>query len=192
MNEQKTLLTKWLRNLLHLHIASLLIVVVNAITGLESFTRWVSWATSVGVILCLFRLQNVNQRYQKAAIFQAVVLGGSVASTLFDSLALLGTVASVCGIVAGYQEYHAHSELVAEVDDRLSRKWSGLFLWSLALGLVSGFASTALVTIGVLAEADVVMLAAVAVAVVLLSGAVVEILYLRYMDQTLNLLEKDA
>lgn len=192
MNEQKTLLTKWLQNLLYLHLASLVIAAVNAIMGLGSFTRWIGWAISIGAVFCLFQLQNVNQRYQKSAIFQAVALGSSLIVTLFGGLGLLATVASVCGIIASYQEYHAHSELVAEVDDRLSRKWAGLFLWSLALGIVSGFASSAVVMIGVLAEVDTALLANVAVVVVLLSGAVVEILYLRYMKQTLKLLEKDT
>lgn len=192
MIEQKSLLTKWLTNLMYLHLASLVITVVNAITGLQSFTQWLSWAASIGAVFCLFQLQNTNQRYKKSAIFQAVALGCSLVVSLFGGLGLLGTVASVCGIVASYQEYHGHSELVAEADDRLSRKWAGLFLWSLVMGLISGFASTALVTIGVLAEMDTALLATLAVVLVLLTGAVVEILYLRYMNQTLKLLEKDA
>lgn len=192
MNEHKTLLTKWLTNLLYLHIASLVIAVVNAITGLQSFTQWLSWAASIGAVFCLFQLQTVNPRYQKSAIFQAVALGSTLIVSLFGGLGILGLAASICGIVASYQEYHAHSDLTAEADPQLSRKWSNLFLWSLAMGLISGFASTALVTIGVLAEVDTALLAGVAVILVLLTGAVVEILYLRYMNQTLRLLEKDV
>lgn len=190
MNGHKDLLIKWLTYLLYLHVASLVLAVINSVAGQGSFTQWISWAVSIGAIVCMYRLREVNPRYQKAALFQGISLGGSLLVTLGGGLGLLGTVASVCGIVATYQEYHGHSELVAGTDERLSRQWSGLFLWSLVLGLISGFVSTAAVTIGVLAQADTALLTTLAVALVLLAGAVVEVLYLRYMNRTLRLLGK--
>ena len=59
---------------------------------------------------------------------------------------------TIFSILAVYQEYAAHSELVAEKNAALSRKWHNLFYWELAAAIQLSFGSTLAVVILMSAE----------------------------------------
>jgi hypothetical protein len=55
---------------------------------------------------------------------------------------LLSVAASICSIVAVYQEYTAHSEVLAEKDMILSRKWHNLFYWEFIAAILLSLGSS--------------------------------------------------
>lgn len=192
MNGNHSLAVKWLRNLMYIHIAGLAGTVVASVGDLGGVTGWLSRIVQAGMILCLFQMQTVNPRYRKAAILLAVTLVCGLVSTLLSNSTILSLGISICAVIANYQEYNGHSEVTDGLDPQLSRKWNNLFLWSIAVGLLGGFASSVTVVIGVLAGADSAMLVPVAVAVILLVEAVFEVVYLLYLNRMLRLLEKES
>lgn len=194
MKEYKELLQKWLRMLFYIQIASMALVVVNALTYLDSITVWVNRGLTAAVIWCLFQLKDVNPRYRTSAITKAGVLicGLLTLPTNTSGLGLsssLMLVGSICSWVTAYQEYHGHSELVAEADGKLAKKWSDLFVWEIAIAIgtsmISIVGTTIMVATGVLTD----RIATVLIALSTILGLSLEGLYLYYMKRTLDLLE---
>lgn len=191
MNEHNALPAKWLCNLVYIHIAGLAVSVVAAISGLGDITAWLGRIVQVGMIWCLFQLQPVNPRYRKAAILLAVTQLCGLAGTLISmGGTVLSFAASICAIIANYQEYNGHSELTDGLDPKLSRQWNSLFLWSIGVGMLGGFASMVTVAIGALAGMDSEMLVSVAVAAILVVEVAFEAVYLRCLNRTLRLLDQ--
>jgi hypothetical protein len=97
---------------------------------------------------------------------------------------------SVCGIVAQYQEYHAHGELIEQRDPKLADQWNTLFGLEIALTFV-GILLTGLV-VGILAavtnmsEAVITPIVTIFIAVL---AAALRVLYLSYLKRTIALLE---
>lgn len=121
-------LTKWLRVLMYIAIVSLVNSIVNYVPFVPaSVTTWISRGIMVAMIVCMFQLSSANGRYKTAAILRAIWLGTLLLGTLLHipSVLVLGT--SILSIIAVYQEYHGHSEVLAEKDTVLSAKWKGLF-----------------------------------------------------------------
>ena len=119
---------KWLRILAYVAIISL----INSIVGYFPFvpmpvSTWGSRGIMAATIYCMFNLSSENNRYKKAAIFRTAFLGCALITSLIFGSYLLSIAASICSIVAVYQEYAAHSEVLVEKDMTLSRKWRKLF-----------------------------------------------------------------
>jgi hypothetical protein len=155
------------------------------ICGLESLSRWIGLAISAATVYLLFMLAGSNSRYKTAAIFYAVALAGGLIGNAIVSLA-----GSVCGIVAQYQEYHAHGELIEQRDPKLADQWNTLFGLEIALTFV-GILLTGLV-VGILAavtnmsEAVITPIVTIFIAVL---AAALRVLYLSYLKRTIALLE---
>ena len=185
MNENTYSPTKWLQYLLYAGIAAALNTILGFLLG--DLSRWLGLAISAAAVYLLFRLVDANERYQKAAIFSIVAL----VAGLFTNV-LLTLVGSVCSIVAQYQEYHAHSELIVERDPRLAGKWRTLFWLQFAVGLVLGlllsFVSVILVMVSGLETAAATAVLALVLAVVTL---ILQVLYLVYLNRTVKLLENE-
>lgn len=197
MQEHKELLRKWLRVLFYIQIASMVITLVNSITNLESITRWVGKALSLAVIWSLFQLKAVNLRYRTAAICDAVVWISGLLTTPINSsnLGLSGIlllVGSTCSWVAAYQEYHGHSEVIAQWNAKLTKKWNNLFVWEIVSGLAVSLLSTVVTTVLVMAEAPSKLPTTITIVLSTAMGLAMNLLYLHYMKQTLNFIETNA
>ena len=134
---------KWLRVLFYIAIVSLVNSVVDYFPFIPaSISTWVSRGIMAATVFCMLQLAWKNKRYKKAAIFRAVMLGCALFTSFLFGSYLLTIAASVCSFLAVYQEYTAHSELVAAKNTVLSRKWHNLFYWELAAAILLSFGST--------------------------------------------------
>lgn len=176
-------LGKWLKNLFLLGIASAVIVALTAIPALTSVLGWVSRVIGVGIILALFRLAPANGRYRKAAIFQCIVVGVGLFSSLLQ-ISLFSLAASVCSIIAQYQEYHGHSEVVAGKDTKLSDKWRSLFYVQFAVGIIVGMLSASGVVIAALAGVETNAIVTVFLLVSTALSTLIQVFYLIYLKKT--------
>jgi len=188
MEERKELpnefIAKWLRVLMYVAIAGF----ANTLVGLlplfpDPATAWISRLIMVVMIYSLFRLAPANDRYRKSAGFRAILVGVTVLTEVFSAGSVFTFAASILSIMALYQEYHGHSELIADKDDVLSGKWSSLFLWSIVAGVIVGFASTAAVMFVAMAEMDTGKAIAIIVAVLGIPQYIIEILYILYVKK---------
>lgn len=192
MKEHKASLTKWLGMLLYIQIAYMAITCINAVTHWDNVTAWVNKGITAIGIWCLFQLQVVNPRYRTAAITRAgaficglLTLPVNTSGLGLSSILLL--VGSACTWITDYQEYHGHSEIAAQWDEKLAKKWNDLFVWevvvALATSVVSLFGTVLLMAADMLTDT-------ITTVIIILStilGLVLEGLYLLYMKRTLHL-----
>ncbi len=137
------LLTKWLRVLIYVNLVGIL----NSLLGRfpqvpEMLTVWASRGIMAAWIVCMLCLSDVNDRYKKAAVFRAVMLICALAGDYLMAGSLLTLAASVFSVLAVYQEYSAHAEVMEPLAPSLSRKWRSLFAWGLGIGVAAGLVST--------------------------------------------------
>ena len=191
MDDQKPIITKWIYILFICNIVNMIVTALNAIPAISGLTAWISRGITVVMIVALFNLAAVNERYRKAAFFSAVVVGGGIAVVVLAlKVNLFTMVISICALIANYQELNAHSELVAPKDAKLSRRWHSLFYWELAVGLITGFLSSAAVVIAVLADVDAEMITTVTVAVLGAINIILGLFRIVYLKQTIGLYQK--
>ncbi len=124
---------KWLRHLFCANLVGLALSILALIPQISWIGKG-SMAVSLASAVCLFMLTPLQPRYQSAAIFMALA---QVLQILALALSFGTLPAAVLMLVAMYQEYRGHSELAADRDGRLSRRWNRLFVWQLAVGLLS-------------------------------------------------------
>lgn len=187
MNEnlefRSDLLTKWLRVLMYIAIVSIVNSVISILPIIPaSVTTWISRGIMVAMVVCMFRLAPVNERYQKAGILRAVWLGCMIASLVFIP-SILVLAASVLSIIAVYQEYSAHSEVVADKDAKLSRNWHSLFNWSIVTGLLVGFGSVVTALIASFAGVEITRITGIVTGILGIPQLVIEIVYLLYLKK---------
>ena len=187
MNEnlefKSDLLTKWLRALVYIAIVSIVNSVISILPIIPaSVTTWISRGIMVAMVVCMFRLAPVNERYKKAGILRAVWLGCMIASLVFLPSILILT-ASILSIIAVYQEYSAHSEVVADKDAKLSRNWHSLFNWSIVTGLLVGFGSVVTALIASFAGVEITRITAIITGILSVPQLVIEIVYLLYLKK---------
>lgn len=194
MKERKELLIKWLQMLFYIQIASMVITAVNAVSNLDTVTTWVSKALTVVAIWSLFQLKDVNPRYRTTTVSKAVALACGLLTTPVNTSALglssiLVLVGAAASWIASYQEYHGHGELVAEADEKLAKKWNGLFMWEILIGLgislISTITTTLMVATGVLTGTITTLIIALST----ICGLALDGLYLYYMKQTIKLID---
>ncbi len=201
-DDNRELLTKWLKLLLTVQIVSLAVSVVSTmlllvpVGGLAKLTDLLGKVLSLCVIVVLYKLSPVNARYRFAFIASLVAAAGTIAEqlTFGPGLALVVSLVSLAGsigrIVALYQEYHGHSEIAeAAGAPELSRKWCSLFVWQFVVGLVISGVTIMVTMIGVAAETDLVRLITILVPVVSVPALALEAVYLTYLKKTLALVE---
>ena len=184
MEENRIDFAKWLRVLMYIAIAGL----VNTFIGIPSFvpsviTSWISRILMAVMVFTMLKLATANDRYKKAGIQRAIVLALTIATDLLHSGAILTLIAGTLAIVADYQEYHGHSELVEEKDHQLSGKWTSLFLWSIVVGLLLGFTSTAAGMFAAMAGIDTMKATIMIAAILAIPQYVIEIIYILYLKK---------
>ena len=184
MNENRIDLAKWLRILIYIAIAR----IINTLVGIPAFiptafTAWISRILMAGMVFAMFKLSPANDRYKKTGIQLAVVLVLTIATELFNTGAVLTLIAGILSIVAEYQEYHGHSELIEEKDHQLSGKWTSLFMWSIVVGLLLGFTSTAAGIFAAMAGIDTMKATIMIAAILAIPQYVIEIIYILYLKK---------
>ena len=183
MEFRSDLLIKWLRVLVYIAIVSIVNSVISILPIIPaSVTTWISRGIMVAMVVCMFRLAPMNERYQKAGILRAVWLGCMIASLIFMPSILILT-ASILSIIAVYQEYIGHSEVVADKDARLSRNWHSLFNWSIVTGLLVGFGSMITALIASFAGVEITRITAIVTGILSVPQLVIEIVYLLYLKK---------
>lgn len=184
MEENRIDFAKWLRVLIYIAIAGL----VNVLIGIPSFiptgiTTWISRILMGVMVFAMFKLASANVRYKKAGIHRAVVLVLTVVADLLHISATVALVTGILSIIADYQEYHGHSELIEEKDHQLSGKWTSLFMWSIIAGLVLGFTSTAAAMFTAVAGMDTIKATIMIAAILAVPQYVIEIIYILYLKK---------
>ena len=185
MNENNT--TQHLRYLLYVGIAAM----VNSLLGTflpGKLSAWIGYAISAAVLYLFFRLITSNARYKTALIFSGAAL---IINLL--GIQALGLAGSICAIVAQYQEYYAHSELVRAWDPKLADKWSSLFWLQFGVEVITVLLTA--VFVGVLVAAgnlDAAVVTALVTIVAAILTLVMKVLYLVYLKKTIRLLEQDV
>ena len=190
MEENRIDFAKWLRVLMYIAIAGL----VNTFIGIPSFvpsviTSWISRILMAVMVFTMLKLATANDRYKKAGIQRAIVLALTIATDLLHSGAILTLIAGTLAIVADYQEYHGHSELVEEKDHQLSGKWTSLFMWSIVVGLLLGFTSTAAGMFAAMAGIDTMKATIMIAAILAIPQYVIEIIYILYLKKMVTIFE---
>ena len=194
MNENKEinygLITKWLRILIYVAIVSLVNAIVNLLPFVPaSVTTWISRGIMIAVVVCMFQLAQINERYKKAGIMRAVMLVCTLITAFVYASSILNLAASILSIIAVYQEYNAHSELIADKDSKLSGKWHSLFTWGFIVGILVGFGSTVTVLILTLLESDVVRLTAIIVGILSIPQMILDLVYMLYLKKMVAIFE---
>ena len=190
MENRLELLVKWLRVLMYIAFVSLVNSVVNFLPFVPAaVTTWISRGIMVVVVICMFQLASANARYKKAGIMRAIMLVCTLITALAYASSILNLVASILSIIAVYQEYNAHSELIADKDSKLSGKWHSLFTWGLIAGILVGFGSTVTVLILTLMGSDVVRLTAIIVGVLSIPQMILDLVYMLYLKKMVAILE---
>ena len=192
MNENRIDYVKWLRVLIYIAIAR----ITNTLVGIPAFiptalTAWISRILMAGMVFVMFKLAPANDRYKKTSIQLAIVLVLTISTELLNTGAVLTLIAGILSIVAEYQEYHGHSELIEEKDHQLSAKWTSLFMWSIVVGLILGFASTAAGVLAAVAGVDTETAALVIAAAMMIPEYIIDIFYILYLKKMIALFEED-
>ena len=182
--EHKELLVKWLRYMPWFRIAAIAMGVLILIPATATVGSWLSLGCSAGCIYLLMKVSPACNRYRTAGILFTINL---VAGLL--GIAILSLAGSVCAFVGTYQEMNGHSDITKKLDAELSRKWHNLFYWSMLIGFLAGVAGTSGVVIGAIAGVAAETLVNVIVPALTGVELIVELMYLRYMNKTLALLD---
>ena len=148
MTNNKELFMKWIQILFYVQCAVLVITLIAKLPFVGSWFSWVIRLTTIATIFVLYKLSPLNTRYLKASIF----MGVTILTTIFlKGLGVLAIVGMICSIIATYQEFMGHSEMMKEADAKLSKNWNSLFNWELWGGFLIGGITVPIVVAIVLA-----------------------------------------
>ncbi len=193
MEVKNGLVTKWLKILAYISLASILNSLISLIPIVPAaVTTWVSRGITVAAIFSLFQLAPVNNRYQKAGRFRAIMLGCSLVAAYLFTSSILTLAASVFSIIAVYQEYSAHSELIADKDNKLSGKWHSLFNWGIVAAVLVSFGSIIAVLIVTMLQMDAVTITAGIVGILSVPQLVIDVVYILYLKRMVDLMQDEG
>lgn len=193
MDEKSALMTRWLRVLMYIAAASL----VNSLVSYFPFvpanlTTWISRGIMVAMILCMFRLGPAHGRYRKAGILRGAMLGCALITAFLFGSVILSLAASLLSFAAVYQEYKAHSELVADKDASLSQRWMRLFIWSILASVLLSAGTTLVAVIVIAAKLkDASRISGIAICLLGIPRSVIEIIYILYIRKMVLIFEPD-
>ena len=91
--------------------------------------------TVLAYVIILLQLGKLGVRYQTAAICYLLGNGSLILMNLLTGgenagwTLLISIPASILGLVAKYNEFAAHSDVLLNVDSELSYKWNALWKW---------------------------------------------------------------
>lgn len=135
--------------------------------------------TVLAYVIILLQLSKLEPRYQTAAVCYLLGSGATILLNLFTGgenagWTLLITIpAAIMSMVAKYNEFNAHSEVLVGVDSDLCYQWS--LLWKWYIGCYAAIlGSVLLIAIAALLGALVMLAAAIGIVVV----SILEMVYL--------------
>ena len=179
MPNNKELFLNWMQNLFYVQCVALALALIAKLPFIGSWFNWVIRITTIATIFMLYKLSPLNKRYLKSAIFMGVTI---LTSIFLKGLGILAIVSVICSIIAVYQEYMGHSEVIKEVDSKLSKKWNSLFNWELWGGfLIGGVTAPIVVAIGLLGNSNVELATNVVTVVTTCFTIILDIVYLMIM-----------
>jgi len=135
MTKTKELFMKWMQNLFYVQCVALVLTLIAMLPFVGSWFNWVIRITTIATIFVLYKLSPLNTRYLKAVIFMVVTM---ITTIFLKGLGVLAIVGMICSLIAIYQEYMGHSELIKEADAKLSKNWNSLFNWEIWGGFLVG------------------------------------------------------
>ena len=135
---------KNIKGLFYLNCIALISIVSAWIPTLTNWIEWGNIVISICIGITLFGLADSNKRYSKAAVFRVIVVAISILSKFIDS-GILSLVTSIILFCSMYQEYNGHSEVLAGVNEKLSKRWKELFSIYLWGSVLTGILSAAIV-----------------------------------------------
>jgi len=180
----------WLPVLMYCALASLINSVISYFPLIPaSLTTWISRGIMLAVTICMFQLVPVHDRYRKAGIFRAIMLACNLITSFLVGSMILTLTASIASIIAVYQEYSAHAEVISDKDSKLGRAWHSLFIWSILAAVLLSFGATIVAVILVMTKLDggASRISAIAIGLLSIPQCVIEILYIRYIKKMLTL-----
>ena len=189
MTNNKELFLTWTKNLYQLRWVALVGTLIASLPFVGAWFGWVNTLISVVILFVIYKLSPVNDRYRKAAIFMgiSIVLGVLVKTEILN---MLSFVASICSLIAVYQEYCGHAEMMTGIDEKLSRSWHTLFNWNIIGGILIGaFGSITTVLAGVALVLDANIIAGIVLGIVLGFEVIIQIFYLRFLKRTREVYE---
>lgn len=190
MKENSERTVKWLKVLMVIAIVSL----VNSFLSIQPFfplgiTTWISRALMLAMAISMIKMAPIHPRYQKAGIYRCAMLALTLIAAFIFASSFLTIAASVLSIMAVYQEYSAHSELVDEFDPKLSQKWHSLFNWGIVAAVLVGFASFVAAMLAVMMQFDSLNMSAVIVGILSIPQFIIDVIYLRYIGKMIGYFE---
>ena len=210
MNETRNETVKWLRLLLILEVAGLVISLTGLIgLDLGSVRQWISRLLTAGIIYALFWL-GIG-RYRTSAVLKTICLAVTVAIALAGPVyvhlvttgagekaelyskitGVISTVMLVVSWVATWQLYNAHADLVKEADATLEKRWRQLFWVSLLVAVPVSVVSAVLAGLvqdGTLGSE---LYGVLNILLISLPQRLVEALMIFYLYRTVKVLEKE-
>lgn len=189
MNEHNEVIVKWIKVLFICQIANVITTALGAVAALSTIVSLAARIVSIAAVVALFSLAPVHERYRKAALFNAIAVGGGIVSGLLK-VELFGLALSVCSIVATYHELNAHAELTAPRDEKLSKRWHSLFYYEIVVGLLTGLAATVAIMVAAFAEMDQDTVVSITLAVTAFVSLILALVRVMYLRQTLTLYQE--
>jgi len=183
-DSHKEVIAKWIRILFACQIVKILTATLNASAAIGNIAGWLSRIVTIAIIIALFNLSVVNERYRKAALFYGISVGGGILLALLNKNVFV-MVLSICSIVASYHELNAHSEITASKDAKLSARWHSLFYLDMFAGIMVGVLSIIPMIIAAFAGVDTDLLISIFSIVLVLINIVLEMLHVVYLKKTL-------
>ena len=183
-DSHKEVIAKWIRILFACQIVKILTATLNASAAIGNIAGWLSRIVTIAIIIALFNLSVVNERYRKAALFYGISVGGGILLALLNKNVFV-MVLSICSIVASYHELNAHSEITASKDAKLSARWHSLFYLDMFAGIMVGVLSIIPMIIAAFAGVDTDLLISIFSIVLVLINIVLEMLHVLYLKKTL-------
>ena len=194
MANNKALFLKWMKILFYIHCVSLVAYLIGLLPLIGSLFGWVAPVVTVISIFCLYSLAPVNERYKKAAILSAVAFVLSVImkfSGIGFIIGLIFIVCMVCNLVAMYQEYGGHSDVLVTIDNKLSKNWHTLFNWQVFGSIVVAIIGAPVIIVAAVAfllDANVISI----LTTVLIScfDIILDVFYLVFLKRTFDACER--
>ena len=187
MENNKEKYIKQIRILFCIHCLACACVIAAWIPVLTNLIAWVNIIISIGISIVLAQLAENNKRYAKAAIFRGIVVVLSILSK-FSNNSIFSLITSVLLLCSLYHEYNAHSEMLVNINEKLSKRWKELFSIYLVGSIVMAILSSAFVI--ALSPLFLQYATVIVGMVVVLAGGfdlVMMIVYLLYLKQTMRL-----
>ena len=185
---------KWLRILIYIAIVSIVNTLLSYLPLIPwKITNLISLAIVAVMVISLLRLGTVNRRYRKAAIFRCGFLTCLVVTSYLTTSTIISLAASVLSILAVYQEYAAHAELIGEHDGSLSGKWHSLFIWSIAASVlisVTSMATVLLILFVDMADGTAAFISGVVIALLNLIQCIINVVYITYLNRMIQYFDK--